>query len=61
MTDRELAILIRRALSAVLVLGPAALAWWLAGPPASIAYLVGIVVCPLLIIVQFLGLADPWP
>lgn len=61
MTDRELAILIRRTLSVVLVLGPSALAWWLAGWPAAVAYVVGLAMGPALIIIQFLGLADPWP
>lgn len=61
MTDRELAILIRRSLSLVIIAGGAALAWWLAGWPAAVAYVVGLAMGPVLIIVQFLGLADPWP
>lgn len=61
MTNRELAILIRRTGSLVIILGGAAVAWWVAGWPSALAYIVGLAVCPILIILQFLGLADPWP
>lgn len=61
MTDRELAILIRRTLSLAIIVGGAALAWWLVGWPSAVAYIIGLAMGPVLIIVQFLGLADPWP
>lgn len=61
MTDRELAILIRRTLSLAIIAGGAGLAWWAGGWPAAVAYLIALAISPFLIILQFLGLADPWP